>query len=596
MVADRVGKDVIMEAIMQSPVAALMGLASGAVDLMQRAISHDSPKAGFDEQLLSALAEAPGADKPIADNSIKEKIKAAGCSTDGDIKGLLENPQATQVLQYLCALQSMGLNNADAKALLSGQTEISDEGLKAILAAAGIKGTDIAQLMADPKLVAGLKTQLAQTVSTKVHAGTNAVLQGKGAEISDEDLKAILAAMGIKDADMAQFMADPEVVTGLKAKIAQIRSLPLREQPGGNAPDVDKMIEQATASQETSPAITAQLGKHDRLPQDNTKEITQASTEIKESVAEFLKIAEIQPVIKGTPLFTQILEAQSEQSSQVPASTGAMPEVLQAIDVLEKTLNISKKTLREIFFSSDALVRSAALDDATTQINEFLKANVGKEFPKQVTGALGLLKGALTKDEFVKIENLFKAFNQDPALIAQPAPFDKHVLQGLAKIVENNPGMAQDRYTGQVIDQIRQALPSGIKTGEGSMTLKLNPPMLGRVDVDIRMQDGRIMASFKADQPITRDILQQNMHLLKDALSEQGIKAAQFVVTTDTFNSRDQRESHAAWVGYEQGKGGSSWQRDEHGTGSPNKEHDEYGHTYGPLNGYTVNGGLDIFA
>ena len=580
---------------MQSPLAVFMGLASGAVDLMQRAISHDSPKAGFDEQLLSALAEGPGADKPIADNPIKEKVKAARGSTDDDIKGLLENPQATQVLQYLCALQSMGLNDADVKALLSGQTELSDEGLKAILAAFGIKGTDIAQLMADPKLVAGLKTQLAQTVSTKAHAGINALLQGKGAEISDGDLKAILAAMGIKDADIAQFMADPEVVTDLKAKIAQIRSLQLREQPGGNAPDVDKTIEQATASQETSPAITAQLGKHNRLPQGNTKEITQAFTEIKESVAEFLKTVEIQPVIKGNPLFTQLLEAQSAQSSQVQASIGAVPEVLQAVDVLEKTLNIPKKTLQELFFSSDAEVRSAALDDATTQINEFLKANVGKELPKQVTGALGLLKGALTKDEFVKIENLFKAFNQDPALIAQPATFDKHVLQGLAKIVGNNPGMAQGRYTEQVIDQIRQALPSGIKTGEGSMTLKLNPPMLGRVDVDIRMQDGRIMASFKADQPITRDILQQNMHLLKDALSEQGIKAAQFVVTTDTFNSRDHREA-TAWVGYEQGRNGSANHGAEQGAESPHKEHDEYGHTYGPFNGYTVNGGLDIFA
>ena len=551
---------------MQSPLTALMGIASGAVDLMHRVMGHDSLKAGFDDQLQSALAEAPGADKPIADkpiadNPIKEKIKTTRGPTDNDIKGLDENPQATQVLQYLSALQSMGLNDADVKALLSGQRELSDDGLKAILAAMGIKGTDIAQLMADPKLVAGLKTQLAQTVSTKVHAGINALLQGKGPEISDEDLKAILA---------------------------ELRSLQLREQPGGNAPDVDKMIKQATADQGTSKAITAQLVTH--------KGISQASTEIKESVAEFLKTAETQSVIKGNPIFTQVLEAQSAQSSQVQASTTAVPEVLQSVDVLEKTLNITKKTLQDLFFSSDPQVRSAAIDDATAQINEFLKANVGKDLPKQVTGALGLLKGALTKDEFVKIETVFKTFNQDPALIAQPATLDKHALQGLAKAVGNNPGMTQGSYTEQVIDQIRQALPSGIKASQGSMTLKLNPPMLGRVEVDIRMQDGRIMASFKADQPITRDILQQNMHLLKDALGEQGIKAAQFVVTTDTFNSRDQREAHAAWVGYEQGKGGSSGHSDERGAGSPNKEHDEYGHTYGPLNGYTVNGGLDIFA
>ena len=582
---------------MQSPLAALMGIASGAVDLMHRAISHDSPKKGFDDQLQSVLAEAPAADKPIADNPIKEKVKAARGSTDDDIKGLLENPQATQVLQYLCALQSMGLNNADAKALLSGKGEISDEGLKAILAALGIKGTDIAQLMADPKLVAGLKAQLAQTVSTKVQAGTNAVLQGKGAEISDEDLKAILAAMGIKDADIAQFMADPEVVSGLKAKLAESRSLQLGEQPGGNASYVDKMIEQATAGQETSNAITAQLATHKGIPQGNTNEISQASTEIKESVAEFLKTAETQTVKKGTPLSTQMLEAQSAQSSQVQASTGALPEVLQAVDVLEKTLNIPKKTLRDLFFSSDPQVRQAALDDATTQINEFLKANVGKDLPKQVTGALGALKGALTKDEFVKIENTFKAFNQDPALIAQGLNFDKHVVQSLAKTLGNESGMAQDSYTQQVIDQIRQALPAGMKAGEGSMTLKLNPPMLGRVDVEIRMKDGQIMASFKADQPITRDILQQNMHILKDALAEQGIKAAQFVVTTDTFDSRDHRGNPLAWAGYEPGQNGSSSQQgNKQETGTPGRGQDEYLSGYTPVQGYSEQGGLDIFA
>ncbi len=378
-----------MEAIMQSPLTALMGIAKGAVDLMHRATGHDSPKTGFDEQLHCALAEAPGADKPItdkliagkpitdtpiADKPIKEKVKAERGPTDDDRKGLLENPQATQVQQYLCALQSMGLNSADAKALLSGSAEVSDEGLKAILAAIGIKGADIAQLMADPNLVAGLKSQLAQTVSTKVHAGINALLQGKGAEISDEDLKAILAsigtkdadikklmedqtrladlkaqfadavftknnseaksflqgagaeisdedlkailaAMGIKDADIPQFMADPEVVSDLKAKLAQIRSLQLGEQTGGNAPDMDRMIEQAAAGQDTAHAIAARIGTHKGIPQGSTKEITQALAEIKESVAEFLKTAETQPVNKETPLFTQMLKAQSEQSS-----------------------------------------------------------------------------------------------------------------------------------------------------------------------------------------------------------------------------------------------------------------------------------------
>ena len=88
--------------------------------------------------------------------------------------------------------------------------------------------------------------------------------------------------------------------------------------------------------------------------------------------------------------------------------------------------------------------------------------------------------------------------------------------------VGGESALARSGYTDSVLDQIRQAIPGGMKSSDGSMTLKLNPPMLGRVDVNIKLKDGQITASFKVDQPVTRDILQQNMHILKDALTDRG--------------------------------------------------------------------------
>ena len=129
------------------------------------------------------------------------------------------------------------------------------------------------------------------------------------------------------------------------------------------------------------------------------------------------------------------------------------------------------------------------------------------------------------------------------------------------------------------------------------MTLKLNPPMLGRVDVNIKLEDGQITASFKVDQSVTRDILQQNMHVLKDALTDQGIKATQFVVTTDTFDSRDHQGNPLAWAGYEPGQNGSSKQQGKgQDTADPGRGRDEYFNGYTPVQGYSEQGGLDIFA
>ena len=68
-----------------------------------------------------------------------------------------------------------------------------------------------------------------------------------------------------------------------------------------------------------------------------------------------------------------------------------------------------------MIFSSNKTtqVRLSAVDDAASHITGSLKANTGTDLPKQVTGALGLLKGALTKDEFAKVEDVLKASDSD---------------------------------------------------------------------------------------------------------------------------------------------------------------------------------------
>ncbi len=631
---------------MQSPLVALMEIAGGAADLVKRAMGNGTPKAGFDEQFQKVLAEAPGVER-----NLKGKTTEGKGGIHEDMKAVFEDPRAEQVLQYLAALNSLGLNMEDAKALLSGEGEISDGGLKAILAAMGIKGADCAQLMTDPELVAGLKARIGQTVSAGFQEGLNPLLQSTGEGISDEmlaalmnssgladdditqlmadaakvaelktliahaasteadglsqgtagetadqELKALLAAMGMQDPDIERFLADQEKVSSLKIKLAEISSSGINSRVGGALPDIDKMMGQI----DTLNAMIAQFAASKGFPAGITKgidplvfktvtaEIPQVSSAIKESVAGYLT---------SNGMGAYLPEASHSVASTAGASDApAMTQVLEAVDTLEKTFNIPKKTVQDLIFSSTPEVRSAAVDEAASRVNEFLTANAGKDLTKQVEGALSLLKGTLSKEEFAKMENVLKAFNQDPALIGQGVTIDRHGMQSIARALGADPGLARNSYTQQVMDQISQALPAGIKAGEGSMILKLNPPMLGRVDVDIRMQDGKILASFKADQSVTREILQQNMHLLKDALSDQGIKAAQFVVSADSFNSREHREAYAAWAGYEQGKGGSSRQGNGTGTGSSRKDQDEYGHTYEPLNRYAGNGRLDIIA
>ena len=529
-----------------SALDALMGIASGAVGMLQQALNQSSPKSGFDDQLKSALAQTTGSLK-----SPLEKLQSENDSSsdDASIMALFANTQAYPLLQYISLLNSLGLSSADAQALLSG----------------------------------------------------------KGSDISDEGLKTVLTSCGINDADIKELMADPNQVSGLKAKLADMVSSKVHDQTGGDASDADAMIKQATADQTTYDAVAAQFIANTGGGQDLTKtpdnlelpftmssvDIPQASDGIKMSVAAFLQGAETSGVKEDKPVFEGVLQAETESAS----SDQVVPEVQAALDTLENTLQIPKKTLHDLFFEQDTQVRQSAVDDAASHIAGSLKANTGTDLPTQVTGALGLLKGALTKDEFAKVENVLKTSGSDTALVTEPFTLDKNTLGTLAKGLGGESAPARSNYTDSVLDQIRQAIPGGIKSSEGSMTLKLNPPMLGRVDVNIKLEDGQITASFKVDQPLTRDILQQNMHVLKDALTDQGIKATQFVVTTDTFDSRDHQGNPLAWAGYEPGQNGSSRQQGKgQDTADPGRGRDEYFNGYTPVQGYSEQGGLDIFA
>lgn len=619
---------------MQSPVEAILGIAGGAADLVKRVMGSEAPRTGFDDQLRAAMNEAPKAERIM-----KGKVKAAKGGLNTDMNSILENPQATQIMQYLAALKSLGLNKDDARALLTGQGGLSDEGVQAIIKALGISGAELAQLMGDPELLAGLKSSIEKVVSARFLSDVNVSMQASSGVISDESLKAIisyggldaeqvdllmadqttldglkasiadvlkagktngisddalktiLAAFKMTEEGIAGFMSDPNRVSDLKAKLLEVSSSVVGSQATAQAPAVNMTLDQF----ETMNAIIAQFIASKSFPKGNTKEIdpatfeavqaaiTQDTSEIKESVMSYL-------TAQGK---TDLVANVNQKAT--PEVTAVMPQVAEALDTLQDTLKIPKKTLQDIVFSADQGSRTAAVDEAVSSINDFLKANAGRDIPKQVHDAVGLLKGAMSKEEFARIENVFKSFNQDTSLIGQGPAIDGHMFKSLARVLGTEATTTSSTYTQQVIDQIRQALPSGIKAGEGSMTLRLNPPMLGRVDVDIRMQDGQVLATFKADQSVTRDILQQNMHLLKDALSDQGIKAAQFVVSADSFNSREHRETYAAWAGFEQNRGGSSRQHHDPGTDSPTRDNGEYGPVYGTTSSISASG-VDIIA
>lgn len=546
---------------MPSPLAALMGLANGAMGLLQKVFSQASTRqSGFEQQLTAALEGEPEGGMPL----LRQLMSDPGTVDEELLTALLGNPQAVPLLQYLSAMKSMGLSSGDVRALLLGDPQgLSDQGLVTILASCGAKEGDIAGIMADPERCAGLKARLAGSLSGQVHRQS--------------------ATTGM-DIDRLIELATTDQTT---YDAVVVRFVVSKGSPGGTARPDENLPHPVATTPAQIARITAQI-----------KESLHAAVNQPDAVQEGGSSSLLAEAAKARVVSAEQAQGTEPAAKTVPdANPEATVKVLQGMEDLENTFNVPGKIVRDLLLATDPQVRKAAVDEATARVTDFLETNAGSDLPERSTHALSVLKAALSDEEYTGIDKALRSFNQDLATSIQPLNLDRTLFEALSQKPGDAPAEMAGRYTREVLDQVRQAVPAAAKSGEGSITIRLNPPMLGRVDIDIRVEDGQILASFKVDQPVTRDILQQNMHVLKEALSEQGVKAAQFVVSTDTFNARDHREA-LTWFGQGNGRGGFQGHgqgRQKGEAGSPG-DPGGMGTGYDAVRRYSGSSGLDIFA
>lgn len=89
----------------------------------------------------------------------------------------------------------------------------------------------------------------------------------------------------------------------------------------------------------------------------------------------------------------------------------------------------------------------------------------------------------------------------------------------------------------QLADRMGQALAQRlleqIDRGEWSMKLRLKPAELGQIDVRLEMRAGGLDAHFQAENPLTKELLQQGSGRLKESLGNSGMTLASVSVNSD---------------------------------------------------------------
>ncbi len=101
----------------------------------------------------------------------------------------------------------------------------------------------------------------------------------------------------------------------------------------------------------------------------------------------------------------------------------------------------------------------------------------------------------------------------------QPIPIETRLSSALQRTSEDN-----------VMNQLSSKMQHLVRSGETEIRIQLRPESLGEVKLAIRMEGDIVAARIQVENQQVKQIVESNLQLLRDALSEQNLQAGSFEV------------------------------------------------------------------
>ena len=109
-----------------------------------------------------------------------------------------------------------------------------------------------------------------------------------------------------------------------------------------------------------------------------------------------------------------------------------------------------------------------------------------------------------------------------------------------------NMSEVYDQLSDKMATEMAARMHKQLSDGEWKMKFALRPSNLGGVEIQLEMKDGKLDAVFRADNPLTRDLLQNSSQRLREALGNFGINAGQVNVGQGGGNAQQNNSGNAA--------------------------------------------------
>jgi flagellar hook-length control protein FliK len=130
--------------------------------------------------------------------------------------------------------------------------------------------------------------------------------------------------------------------------------------------------------------------------------------------------------------------------------------------------------------------------------------------------------------------NNFSSFSQALTRNNTAAATNTHAAQAAAP----NMSDVYDQLSDKMATELAARMHKQLSDGEWKMKFGLRPANLGGVEIHLEMKDGKLDAVFHADNPLTRDLLQNSSQRLREALGNFGINAGQVQVGQGGSNAQ----------------------------------------------------------
>lgn len=232
-----------------------------------------------------------------------------------------------------------------------------------------------------------------------------------------------------------------------------------------------------------------------------------------------LKLESSENVLEVGPHSVETEKITSNKYEDLENELEALRKKLGAFDEDVEEINVDDKVIGE-----NMTELSSEFESSFSGEEEFTSAKDGKEEKK-------INVSDFRKKEVVDNKGEQVDFNIEDIKTTT----EENVIDSVTEIIQDSMYDMQEQI--DVIKQISEQIDINLFEDKSEMIVKLKPDHLGKVTVEIAVENGNITAKFLAESQKVKEILESSMQDLKDHLAKQGMMIQDLSVSVGNDNN-----------------------------------------------------------